>query len=120
MRKTLIVVAVVVLLLGIVAAWPWQRAMGQVPAQVQRWEYATLDYTVVNQKTFHSFRSASDKFDEKSPEDLLKKLGGTGEETGSVVLFNLIGNKGWELVQMVETKNSMVNNTTWYFKRPLR
>jgi hypothetical protein len=91
---------------------------GQLGAGVKSWEYGTLSEMPTISVFKWDARPTRAAIEAKSLEELYKKIGGTGTlpEGGRVVLFNLLGSQGWELVEKEVRLNGDLVMTK--FKRP--
>ena len=115
---------VATLTLALVAATGCERQVGgtaaaAAPATVQRWEYAQLVWSVDGSRFAspdEDVKSAPSSMEAgTSPGQLYTKLAGHGGgDQGLFSTLNLIGAKGWRLVQIEKTGA----DTMYLFERP--
>lgn len=80
----------------------------------QRWEYAQASYSIRSQSVIIAVGSEED---DEMFTNLFEDIGGMN--LSNVVIMNVFGEYGWELVQL-EVRTSENGNTISYtFKRPL-
>ena len=99
------------------------NAVAQGPKARQGWEYATLymgDASVpqivwgTGKVTFASSEQNISRDQAAGVNELFRKLGGAKETATVGMLFDLIGQDGWELVCYTRSSGSQ----NWIFKRP--
>jgi|GEM_PF-4963697 len=84
--------------------------------QIQRWEYATLTFGFRDLLVPYSWKSAAEDIRDVNPRELVRRFKGLEKEpeANDYFLWDVIGDRGWELVGVSNTSAGVV----YIFKRP--